>query len=87
MSLCPACHRKEHAGIDRRGKRMPLGCIDWGSLPLVLTVLEVADLMETSVPDTLRRIDLGEVFAVRIGSRLRVPKGRLMRLLGYEARP
>lgn len=53
-------------------------------LPLALTVTEAAAVLRVSRSSAYEAIDRGELPAVRIGRRLRVPRYALARMLGID---
>lgn len=51
------------------------------SEPLVLTVRETARLLSLSLHATYEAVARGDIFSLRVGKRLLIPKARLLRLL------
>lgn len=60
--------------------------IDWTQIPEVMTVEEAGAILRVSPATAYRGVHSGTIPAIKVSGRLRVPKGRLMTLLGYEAK-
>ena len=57
-----------------------------GAAPLVYTVEQVCELLQLSKPTVLKGIREGTIPSVRVGSAVRIPRDRLHRWLGNDAR-
>lgn len=61
----------------------PAPTIDWTTLPDVLTVEEAGEILRVCKTTAYKGVKNGTIPAIEISGRKRVPKGRLMTLLGY----
>ena len=80
--LAPASHARYAADMEH-----PDPLVDLSAYPALLTVQDVAGLLQVSVPTVRAYLRQGDLVKIKVGHGVRVSRADLARYLGERAQP